>query len=65
MNHAAMMIEIHRRAERLLLSLDQVPLRSADSLHLALALDGQARTVATFDERMHRAAITLGLNVAP
>jgi predicted nucleic acid-binding protein len=55
---------IHRRAERLLLSL-AVPFRALDALHLATALDAGAATVATFDPRLREAAASQGLFVAP
>lgn len=55
---------IHRRAERLLLSLS-IPLRALDALHLATALDAEAATVVTFDPRLREAAASQGLFVAP
>jgi len=55
----------HREAERLLLSLQDAALRAADALHLAMALLAGARTIATFDQRMRRAADGLGLAVLP
>ena len=55
----------HREAERLLLFRHEVPLRAADVLHLALALQADARTIATFDQRMGRAADSVGLTVFP
>lgn len=55
---------IHRRAERLMLSL-AVPLRALDALHLATALDAEAATVVTFDPRLRDAAGSQGLFVAP
>ena len=55
---------IHRRAERLMLSLT-VPLRTLDALHLATALDTEAATVVTFDPRLRDAARSQGLFVAP
>jgi predicted nucleic acid-binding protein len=55
---------IHRRAERLMLSLT-IPLRALDSLHLATALDGEAATIVTFDPRLRDAAASQGLFVAP
>ena len=55
---------IHRRAERLMLSLT-TPLRALDALHLATALDAEAATVVTFDPRLRDAAISQGLFVAP
>lgn len=55
----------HREAERILQSLEAVPLRAADALHLALAIGGEARSVATFDRRLSDAARALGLAVFP
>jgi len=55
---------IHRRAERLMLSLT-IPLRALDALHLATALDAEAATIVTFDPRLRDAAVTQGLFVAP
>ena len=55
---------IHRRAERLMLSLT-TPLRALDALHLATALDVEAATVVTFDPRLREAAGSQGLFVAP
>ena len=55
---------IHRRAERLMLSLT-IPLRALDALHLATALDAEAATVVTFDPRLREAAASQGLFVAP
>lgn len=57
--------EIHREAERLLVSIERVPLRAADALHLALALSGAAASVLTFDRRLANAARALGLNIFP
>ena len=54
---------IHRRAERLMLSLT-IPLRTLDVLHLATALDAEAATVVTFDPRLRDAATSQGLFVA-
>ena len=53
---------IHRRAERLMLSL-MIPLRTLDALHLATALDAAAATVVTFDPRLRDAATSQGLFV--
>jgi hypothetical protein len=53
-----------REAERILLALASVPLRAADALHLALALSAQARSILTFDMKMSRAAIMLGLQAS-
>jgi len=52
---------IHREAERLLFSLDAVPLRAADALHLALAISAEAATLLTYDRRLAEAALTVGL----
>jgi predicted nucleic acid-binding protein len=54
---------VHRRAERLLLTLT-VPLRTPDALNLAAALDAEAATVVTFDPRLRDAAISQGLFTA-
>lgn len=62
--HAELTPPIHRRAERLMLSLT-VPLRTLDALHLATALDAEAATVVTFDLRLRAAATSQGLFVAP
>jgi len=63
-HHAELTPPIHRRAERLMLSL-AVPLRALDALHLATALDAEAATVVTFDPRLRDAASSQGLFVAP
>jgi hypothetical protein len=63
-HHAELTPPIHRRAERLMLSLT-VPLRAPDALHLATALDAKAATVVTFDPRLRDAASSQGLFVAP
>jgi predicted nucleic acid-binding protein len=55
---------VHRRAERLLLSLP-MPLRTLDALNLASALDAEAATVVTFDPHLRDAAVSQGLFVAP
>ena len=54
---------IHRRAERLMLSLT-IPLRTLDALHLATALDAEAATVVTCDPQLRDAATSQGLFVA-
>lgn len=54
---------VHRRAERLLLSLRDVPLRALDALHLATALTADAATLVTYDPRLRAAAIAQGLFV--
>jgi len=56
---------IHREAERLLVSIERVPLRAADALHLALALSGAAASVLTFDNRLAAAVRAVGLSVFP
>jgi predicted nucleic acid-binding protein len=56
---------IHRRAERLLLTSREIPLRTLDALHLALALDAEVATLVTYDPRLRAAAILQGLFVAP
>ena len=63
-HHAELTPPIHRRAERLMLSL-ATPLRALDALHLATALDAEAATVVTFDPRLRDAAGSQGLFVAP
>jgi hypothetical protein len=63
-HHAELTPPIHRRAERLMLSLS-IPLRALDALHLATALDAAAATVVTFDPRLRDAAASQGLFVAP
>ncbi len=62
-HHAELTPPIHRRAERLLLSI-ATPLRSLDALHLATALDAEAATVVSFDPRLRDAAGSQGLFVA-
>lgn len=56
---------VHRHAERLLLTLPEIPLRALDALHVALALDADAATLVTFDPRLGTAAASQGLFVAP
>ena len=55
----------HREAEKLLLSIEAVRLRSADALHLALAMADKAGTVVTYDGRLGKAALAVGLQVHP
>lgn len=57
--------ETHREAERLLLSLADVPLRSLDALHLALAIGAGARTLFSLDARLAAAGSRVGLASAP
>lgn len=56
---------VHRRAERLLLTSMEVPLRALDALHVALALDVEAATLVAYDPRLRTAAAAQGLFVAP
>jgi predicted nucleic acid-binding protein len=56
---------IQRRAERLLLTSKSIPLRTLDALHVAIALDGAAATLVTYDPRLRAAAASQGLFVAP
>jgi len=55
---------VHRRAERLLLSLP-MPIRALDALHLATALEAGAATIVTFDQNLRAVAASQGLFVAP
>ena len=64
LRHAELTPPIHRRAERLMLSLP-VPFRALDALHLATALDAEAATIVTFDPRLRDAASLQGLFVVP
>jgi predicted nucleic acid-binding protein len=57
--------DVHRHAERLLLTLRETPLRAADALHLALAASARAASLATFDSRLSAAARAGGLAVYP
>ena len=56
---------VHREAERLLLTIESIPLRAADSLHLALASAARAASVVTFDKRLAEAALRAGLSAVP
>jgi len=60
-----LMPEVHREAERLLLAIDDVALRAADALHLALACLSRAAAIVTYDLRLAEAAIKIGLNSLP
>ncbi len=62
--HVSLARAVHREAERFLLSL-RIPLRSLDSLHLALAVTAGAATVVTFDHHLGKAATAIGLNSFP
>jgi len=57
--------DVHRRAEHLLLTLTETPLRAADALHLALATSVRAASVASFDIRLAAAARAVGLATYP
>ena len=57
--------DVHRRAEQLLLTLTDVPLRAADALHVALAISRQAASMLSFDARLGAAARVAGLAVYP
>jgi predicted nucleic acid-binding protein len=63
--HVELTGEVHRRAEHLLLTLTNTPLRARDALHLALALSGRAASMAVFDARLAAAARAAGLAVYP
>jgi predicted nucleic acid-binding protein len=54
---------VHREAERMLLSIESVALRTLDALHVAIALSGQAQSIVTFDLRMADAAALHGLDI--
>lgn len=62
---AELLPPVHREAERLLLSLDDLPVRAADSLHLAQARASGAVCIVTFDQRMAEAARRIGLGTVP
>jgi predicted nucleic acid-binding protein len=55
----------HREAERLLLSIEGLPLRAADALNLALATGAEAATMITFDGRLAAVARRIGMAIAP
>ena len=57
--------EVHRRAEHLLLTRRDASLRAADALHLALATQARAGSLATFDARLATAARAVALAVYP
>jgi len=56
---------VQRRAARLLLTAKQVPLRTLDAIHLALAIEADVATLVTFDPRLREAATAQGLYTAP
>jgi predicted nucleic acid-binding protein len=57
--------DVHRRAEHLLMTVRDTPLRAADALHLALATSSRAASLASFDARLTAAARASGLAVYP
>ena len=62
--HVELTPPVHRRAERLLLSLP-MPIRALDALHLATALETGAATMVAFDQSLRAVAASQGLFVAP
>ena len=60
-----LMPEVHREAERLLLAVDDIPLRAADAFHLALASLAGAAGIVTYDQRLAEVAIRIGLISLP
>jgi predicted nucleic acid-binding protein len=56
---------MHRRAERLLISTRDIPLRALDALHVAAALAADVATVVTHDPGLRAAAAAQGLAVVP
>lgn len=56
---------VQRRAARLLLASKQIPLRTLDALHLALAIEADVATLVTFDARLRDAAAAQRLYTAP
>ena len=55
---------VHVEAERMLLTVEHLPLRAADALHVALASAMDMATVVTYDPRLAAAARAAGLAVA-
>ncbi len=54
--------DVHRAAERLLVQLGgDVPLRTLDALHLALAVGASARAFVTYDRRLRDAATRMSI----
>ncbi len=51
----------HREVERLLLPVNDVALRAADALHLALASLAGAAAIVTYDQKLAKAAVRIGL----
>ena len=52
---------VHRAAERLLFHIESVAMRTLDALHVAVALQGSATHIVTYDARMRAAALHSGL----
>lgn len=52
-------------AANLISMIPDVPLRTMDSLHLTIAREGGAKTLATFDSVMAEAAGKIGLHLVP
>ncbi len=59
--------DIHREAERLLLSVGrETPLRTADALHAAMAVGHGCRAIVTYDQHLRAAIVAIGtLEVLP
>lgn len=64
-HRAELTADVHREAERMLLSSALVPLRSLDAIHVALATTSEVRTILTFDRNLARAAASCGILTAP
>ena len=58
-------IDRHRVAERFLMQLTRIPLRTADALHLSLCAGADCATLLTYDLRLAAAARAVGLIVSP
>lgn len=61
--HVEVTPPIHRRAEKLLLSVP-MPIRALDALHIATALEAGAATMVSFDQILRDVASAQGLFVA-
>ncbi len=57
--------ETHRLAERFLLAVEHGSLRASDSLHLALAVASEAKTLFTTDRHLGEVAQAIGLAIRP
>jgi predicted nucleic acid-binding protein len=60
-----LMPDTHREAERLLLAVDDIALRSADALHLAQVSLAGAAAIVTYDRKLREAALKIGLSAFP